>query len=978
MRALWKTLVVVVFLLVVVVVAGVVVIATVDPNDYKDLIAEKAKEATGRDLKLDGNIQLDLGWSPTLVVENVSFANAPWGSRPQMATLKRLEVQVELMPAIRGDYRVNKLIVEGLDLLAETDKQGAGNWVMGEPKPEPEKPSEPGELVIPVVRQVLIQDVKVTYRDGKSGQATVLTLDNLIAEAEDNDSPLKVDIAGNVDKTPFEAKGTFGAVNALVRGDKYPVDFAADLLGLKATAKGEVTGAAGGIDVSVKGADLNKTIDAVKGFVPDLKTADLPALGAFSVTAKLTGSADKMAVSDLNVAVGRPDFLALSATGGISDAVKVTGINIVAGVKASNLNKTAEAAKAFVPELAKVKLPPLGGLDAKATVLGSLKALSVSGIEVATGRDDFAAVTARGSIADALNTKGLDITVAVRGDELTKTLDQAQALAPELGAALGDKKLPAIGPFSLAATIKGGLDAMAVSGIDVNVGRAEQLLVTAKGAVADAIKAKGLALDVALQGADATPLARAFAGEGLKIPALRIVAKVSDPDGGYALDGLDAKVGRSDLSGNLAVKLAGERPVLNAKLASKMLDLDEIMPQQKGGKKAPAPAPAAKKGDGRVFPNDPLPVEGLKAADATVSFRGDAVKVNGTTLKDLSVDLSLQNGKLAVKPFSVVAGEGTIKGDVGLDASVAMPALAVNVDVAQLDYGKLLKDMDVTDLVRGKLDAKTNVTGQGVSVREIMAGLDGKLRVVTENGYINSKLLNVVSSDLAAALTFGDSKGDQDIRCGVVDFDIKKGQADARALVVETGGISVIGEGGIDLAQEKLDLSIDPKAKSVSLVKVAMIPVDVGGTLASPSVKPNVGAAAVGVVTGAVGTVTDVAKGGASGLGGLVKSVTGQGGGDTAAAGKAASVDQTDYCKLALAGEAVKRVAVAPAPAATTSEPPASKAAPATSVSPGATLTPPPKTESAPAAAEKPVEKAKEAVGDLGKKLDKGLKGLFK
>jgi len=666
-------------------------------------------------------------------------------------------------------------------------------------------------------------------------------------------------------------------------GQAFPVDFVADLLGVSITAKGQIEDPAAakgiGIDLAVTGPDLNKTVDAVKGLVPELGGVELPALGAFKVAAKLAGSAEKMAVSGLDIALGQPDFVAFALSGAIADAVAFNGVDLKTSIKGNSLNKAMEAVKPFVPELA--------GVD-----------------------------------------------------------------------------LPAMGAFDVAAGIKGSLDNVAVEGINVSVGQADFIALGLTGGIADALAAKGLDLNVALEGANATPLVRAVAGDGIKVPAFKVATKVSDPDGGYALSGLNAKIGRSDLSGDAAVKLAGARPNLTAKLTSNLLDLDELMPKQKDDGKKAAPKPAAKgKDDGRVFPDDPLPLDGLKAADATISFRGAEVKVNGAQLKDLAADVSLQNGNLALKPFSVLAGGGSIKGNVGLNAAVETPTLDVDVDVAQLDYGQLLKEMDVTDLVRGKLDVDTNLKGQGMSVRQIMAGLNGKLRVVTENGFIDSKLLNLLSSDLAAALTFGDSKGDQDIRCGVIDFDIKQGQAGANAIVVETGGISVIGEGSIDLAQEKLDLYVDPKAKNVSLVKVAMIPVDVGGTLASPSVTPNVGAAAVGAVTGAVGGVKDVAKGGLSGLGGLVKSVTGQGGGG---GGGAATVDDTDYCKIALAGQPVKRVAPKPAPAAK-SEPPAPKAAPATAVTSGDKLAPPPKTtEAAPAS----VKKAKEAI--------KGLKGLFK
>src|SRR3546814_9074802 len=49
-------------------VAGVVVVQNMDFNQYKGLIAAKVKEATGRDLAINGDLKLDiLTLSPSLV-----------------------------------------------------------------------------------------------------------------------------------------------------------------------------------------------------------------------------------------------------------------------------------------------------------------------------------------------------------------------------------------------------------------------------------------------------------------------------------------------------------------------------------------------------------------------------------------------------------------------------------------------------------------------------------------------------------------------------------------------------------------------------------------------------------------------------------------------------------------------------------------------------------------------------------------------
>ena len=63
-------LLVVVGLIVVLVVAAVVVVKSIDINKYKPLIAEQAKAATGRELTIRGSLDLQIGFSPAVVVKD--------------------------------------------------------------------------------------------------------------------------------------------------------------------------------------------------------------------------------------------------------------------------------------------------------------------------------------------------------------------------------------------------------------------------------------------------------------------------------------------------------------------------------------------------------------------------------------------------------------------------------------------------------------------------------------------------------------------------------------------------------------------------------------------------------------------------------------------------------------------------------------------------------------------------------------------
>jgi hypothetical protein len=106
------------------IVAAYVILSTYDYNKFKPHIAKVVEDVTGRELTLAGDINLDVGLSPTLVVEDVSFQNAAWGSRPELAKLKRFEIQVALLPLILKRIIVNRIILVSPDILVETDSSG--------------------------------------------------------------------------------------------------------------------------------------------------------------------------------------------------------------------------------------------------------------------------------------------------------------------------------------------------------------------------------------------------------------------------------------------------------------------------------------------------------------------------------------------------------------------------------------------------------------------------------------------------------------------------------------------------------------------------------------------------------------------------------------------------------------------------------------------------------------------------------------
>ena len=161
----------------------------------------------------------------------------------------------------------------------------------------------------------------------------------------------------------------------------------------------------------------------------------------------------------------------------------------------------------------------------------------------------------------------------------------------------------------------------------------------------------------------------------------------------------------------------------------------------------------------------------------------------------------------------------------------------------------------------------------------------------------------------------------------------------------------MIGHGGVNLKDETIDINIDPRAKKVSLLKLAMVPVNIGGTLAKPTVIPDLGGAA----TTATDVATDIAKGGVASLGKLVGVDA-----NKEMGGASGNIDDSDYCKLALAGRPLARAKAKPLPAALSS-----------------TSQPPPTQPRKPSSSDSTIDKLDRKLDEIDKGLGDALKGLF-
>jgi len=387
-----------------------------------------------------------------------------------------------------------------------------------------------------------------------------------------------------------------------------------------------------------------------------------------------------------------------------------------------------------------------------------------------------------------------------------------------------------VGPLANAADPSEPLD------IDIET-QAFGINITAKGRAVG----QNVDVNVAVSAETLTGL-KALAGEApLPDVPLNLVAQVRGGAERLDLAGVQLNLGDSDLSGDASVVLSGDRPKITAAFSGQKLDLSQLLPAEPGtdtGGQAPTTsAPAGQKK--RVFPDDPLPVDGLRAADVDASLKLAKLITPTVMLDDASVTLKLENGRLSVSPVTASVAGSELSADLTLNVSGSVPTLAAKANAPNLDIGALLNETGTTDLVEGTAKFAMQVEGSGQSVAAIMANLNGDTRLLMNEGRVRTQAFDTLVGGLSAVMgTMFSGKAEWTVlNCAASRFDIKQGVATSQIMLVDTEYSTVIGEGDMNLGQESLNLKVTPQAKSATL-NVA-VPVKVRGTFAEPSFAPD-------------------------------------------------------------------------------------------------------------------------------------------
>jgi uncharacterized protein involved in outer membrane biogenesis len=267
-----------------------------DWNLLKDYTEARVQAATGRQLEIGGDLDVDLGWYPRVRMERVRFANTEWGSAPVMFEAEVLEFSVAVWEWLNGRLRVPEVSLSRPSILLEKHPDGRGNWILERSQRDRNK--------APHIDVLTVDNGRIRYRSPQIGtdiSATVAT----IAHPEQGSGLVTATTGeGRFYDTPLRFQGQGGSILRLEdERSPFPIDLSIKTDDAQASFRGTITALtkldAADLRFNLRGGNLSS--------LSSLARVNLPKTPPFSAAGRLKHEGELWAFHDLAAKVGEND-----------------------------------------------------------------------------------------------------------------------------------------------------------------------------------------------------------------------------------------------------------------------------------------------------------------------------------------------------------------------------------------------------------------------------------------------------------------------------------------------------------------------------------------------------------------------------------------------------------------------------------------------------------------------------------------------
>lgn len=325
-------------------------------------------------------------------------------------------------------------------------------------------------------------------------------------------------------------------------------------------------------------------------------------------------------------------------------------------------------------------------------------------------------------------------------------------------------------------------------------------------------------------------------------------ADVALTDDSIALSGMTARLDDTELKGDFSMR-GFDAPAYRFALEGDRIDLDRYL--------APPAEDAPAEADTAALDATEIPVDVIRSLDAEGTLKFAEVLLGGLTFRTIELGVSAGDGRVRLHPIAARVLEGGYNGDVRIDASGSKPRLSVDERVEGVQLAALGRELFETDKLSGSLQGRFTLGGSGANLAEIRQDLGGDVGFELSDGAFEGTDLWYQIRRARAVFRreapppppadprtpFSTIRGTGKVAGGVLTND---------DLFAELPFLRVAGAGTVDLAAATLDYGVRARVlerpdfiegaseEELAEYTEAVIPIRITGSLADPSVRPDV------------------------------------------------------------------------------------------------------------------------------------------
>lgn len=313
------------------------------------------------------------------------------------------------------------------------------------------------------------------------------------------------------------------------------------------------------------------------------------------------------------------------------------------------------------------------------------------------------------------------------------------------------------------------------------------------------------------------PETRPFTTEG------RLTGKPGQAGADWSYEDFTGKVGASDLSGTFRFRAqeGRERGLLEGSIVSSYLNFNDLSPlvgsdsdasRRARGVKTPQP-------EGKVLPVEKFRPERWTSIDADVQFSGrKIVRKETLPIDNLVTHIRLDDGILSLAPLKFGMAGGSFVSNIRLDGNVNPVKGELKLSARHVKLKQLFPSLEPGG---GEINADAALTASGNSIAALAAAANGEFKAVMNQGSLSKRKLESLGMNVGSVIAtqlFGDRQ--IAIHCAATDFVVEKGVMQTRAFIVDTEDAILNLEGEINLAQEKIAMTLHPNSKGLRLISL--------------------------------------------------------------------------------------------------------------------------------------------------------------